>query len=438
MGSKDIGGDLARIGQLHAKLMDAVVSGIRDLVHNHDSSAKIFHPVSSDKVGSLQAETDLLLYAVGAWERTGDPYQAYSVGLENYIAFAYCAERVMLAAKEPRAASVFAFIRSVGDAKKAANGYPTKGGISRILEWHRRGIMSHPIRSTPGMISIAHRPLDWLIFARSEMFPVGEWRDGWAAVDRTILSLGMKKAAYRGCLGRREVEEGFFDPVKDIEAAFDSKVDLTKQNLRWINLSGLTRECEFAGSDLSWSCFSEANISYSGLGDTSLHGANFFGSIMNWCSFFQSKATWATFNKCSFVSSDFTLANLSYSRLEDVCVSGGTFQGADLSESIFKAGRCGGVSFQRTNLTRARVSVEIFDGCDFSEAIMTDAEVSGSRFLSCKFKRADLRGTVFHQCDFDRFDLWGALRLESDHPIPGWVVKDGVLRRDSSVRDEDT
>lgn len=199
------------------RVRTAVEEGLRAIVDRGDGSSKIWQPVRPEIVGPAPAELDLLRYALGAWPRTGIAYEPAAPRFVDFMAFAYAAERASLAQGETAAAKVFAFLRQVpANARKVADGYAAPGGLSRILMASREMTpiegegLDPKIHCSPEMLSTLVSGTDALVFARSEMWPVGQrWLDGWAAVDKAMRKLGPRDFAWRGKgLTKEQIESG--------------------------------------------------------------------------------------------------------------------------------------------------------------------------------------------------------------------------------------
>lgn len=241
------------------RIYRAVDEGLRELV-DRKTLAKIFRPVPRESVGSVATEMDLLRLVAGDWARTGKPYEACNFTMPQYLAFAYCAERVLLAAGETEAAGIFAFIRSAKDAKKVVAGYPSKGGLSRILQWYRdhgplgaNDSAEQLVHSTTVMLTF-DSPLDTLLFARSELFPIEKWSDGWNDLYDSIRRKTPNNGAWR-----RGAKEGveIFNLGLLVAGMYFGEITINNRNMENADMNGVTAEklifdgCSLSGSSLS-------------------------------------------------------------------------------------------------------------------------------------------------------------------------------------------
>ena len=91
-----------------------------------------------------------------------------------------------------------------------------------------------------------------------------------------------------------------------------------------------------------------------------------------------------------------------------------TLEGADLSGAVMRNMAWGGrrpddelkfigLSFERSNFSKARCTLIEFDNSSFAHADFRDATFKSCSFKDCKFENTDLRGARFFNCD-----LWGA------------------------------
>lgn len=347
------------------KLLDIIGAAMMGLVERGDGSAKLFKPVPPQTVGRLESEMALLRYCVGAWSRLEDPYKTASVNLPQYLAFAYCSERALLADGKPELAAVFAFIRSMKDPKRVVAGYPSKGGLSRILEWHRRGAEVSTVCCTEEMLRMEHA-IDAMAFARSEMFPVGAWNDGWTAMNKVIHDARPMNAAHRiDSVKLKQVAGGLLGAGRSFGRAKAPGIVLEGADMRKAFLyESVLKEANLAGSNLS--------------------GAMIYGA-------------------------DLYRANLMDAKLK----------GADLAKIQAPMVNLDMADLASTNLRFANFHSASFRGASFVGARMLSADLRGSNLEGANFDGANLVGT----------DFTGAFRLSADSPIDGWTLVNGRLMR---------
>jgi uncharacterized protein YjbI with pentapeptide repeats len=77
----------------------------------------------------------------------------------------------------------------------------------------------------------------------------------------------------------------------------------------------------------------------------------------------------------------------------------------------------------------ANLRVANLRDADLRRAALRDADLRGADLRRADLRMADLRGADLRGAALRGADLRGADRLRTDTPIPGWVMRDGRLRK---------
>lgn len=297
---------------LYRTLHAAVERGVREILERGDGSAKCFQPLpATSRIGSVQQEMDIVRTCAGAWPRTGEPYEAAAPRMVDFLAFAYASERACRAAQETEAAEIWRFVRSISKtATKAQNGYLQKGGVSRVL-LSSRTMGEKKARCTPEMLAF-EKPLDTLLFARSEMWPVETLAgsDGWTTVDKRVQALRRVNAAWR--------------------------------QTRPIEMKDVTRGLLVAGASLSRYQSRSRLSPKHGDPDIELPGVNLDDANLSWATIRRVNFVGASMRKTdltatTLVACDFTGADLSGADLSSANTTGTTFRNAILVDATLKS-----------------------------------------------------------------------------------------------------
>lgn len=311
---------------LYRTLHAAVERGVRDILERGDGSAKCFQPLpATSRIGTVQQEMDLVRTCAGAWPRTGEPYEAAAPRMVDFLAFAYASERACRAAQETEAAEIWSFVRSIPKkATKAQNGYLQKGGVSRVL-LSSRTMGEKKARCTEEMLAF-EKPLDTLLFARSELWPVETLAgsDGWTTVDKRVRAVRPVNAAWRPTdqIETKDLLRGLLVAGASLSRYqsrsrlspkhVDPDIELPGVNLDGVNLSWATiRRVNFRGASMRVTDLTAATIVACDLTGVDLYGASI--------------------SSATLTASVFENANLQNANLRGVNMGNANFLRADLS-----------------------------------------------------------------------------------------------------------
>lgn len=116
---------------------------------------------------------------------------------------------------------------------------------------------------------------------------------------------------------------------------------------------------------------------------------------------------------CNFHREKLIRSNMAGSNLSRSCL-----YGVDLSDSFLRDSDLSHVSGMYAKMSANLARCNLF-GSDFESA----------DFRKANLMQADLRRASFKKAKFEGSVLDGAIRDPSDPPIPGWVVRGGLLTR---------
>lgn len=127
-------------------------------------------------------------------------------------------------------------------------------------------------------------------------------------------------------------------------------------------------------------------------------------------------------------------AKLDHSFFGHAALLDANLSGADLEESSFYCANLSGADLTGANLRGVCLMGAYLMGANLSRSNLMDAELQNANLWCAKLKNArldgaNLSGTHLVEADLGGVDLDGLKRLDSDHPIPGWRVVNGRLRR---------
>lgn len=409
-----------QIFALRDRIYTAVEDGLRELIEKK-TLAKIFRPVPPETVGTVEQEMELLRLVTGDWKRTGKPYEACNFTMPQYLAFAYCAERALLASGNTEMASVFSFIRSAKDPKRVVAGYPSHGGLSRILQWYRDhgalgtgDSLKHNVHCDSKMLEFS-TPDDCIRFSRSEIFGIGKWRDNWRVMDESVRS-AFSKFAWREAETRFLIDEKMF-----VGGVSVGDIHTKNKNLDNYDMTGMSggrvvfEECSMNG------CVVNGSFCSLDIKNTELHRAII---IVN-C---EENVTISGCNGREMIIKDSVcdFFDVSSSRMISLSVN-----------NIRKNGY-GSANFVDSILTDSSIEACVFNHFDFTDCVMTDSNFSKNKATSEDY------GFMFDGCRLDRlksssnnsrvgysFKTCRSTGLRSK--IKGWKVVGGMIVKDESA-----
>lgn len=282
------------VGDLYARLREAMEEGVRGVALRGDGSAKVFQPIDPAKLGTVAQELDLVRMCAGEFVRTGKTYEAADIRMIPFLCFAYASERFCRVSGDNSSADIWKFIRSIPKkASKAMNGYLQKGGVSRVL-LSARTLGVGPVHCVPEQLQISE-PRDTLVFARSDLWPVetGAGRDGWnkmcidvingcwrgdeVDLDRNILLAGMNISVVQPLHQfdfSRMIMRGIMAKSSEMRGSDFRDCDLTSAVFVSCKLSG----SDFRGAKMDGVKMLYCDISFTQMDNDSLSTVDFSGS----------------------------------------------------------------------------------------------------------------------------------------------------------------
>lgn len=410
-----------QIFALRDRIYTAVEDGLRELIEKK-TLAKIFRPVPPETVGTVEQEMELLRLVTGDWKRTGKPYEACNFTMPQYLAFAYCAERALLASGNTEMASVFSFIRSAKDPKRVVAGYSSPGGLSRILQWYRdhgalgtNDSLRYDVHCDSRMLEFAE-PKDCLRFSRSELFSSdSKWRDGWRGIDEKA-KLVSSKFAWREADARFLIDEKMFlggVPIGDVQ--------IKNKNLDGFDMSAINagrivfEECSMND------CVIDGVVVSITISRTEFHRSKLIVNCEDDIRISLSNGNDVKIRNC--VCDYFTIME---SRMISLDIYG------------VETNRYGYTNFVDSLLTDLSMKECGFDHFNFTDCKMVDSDFSGNNSKSQDY------GFMFDGCRLDRLKSTGnkssvgysfktckSTGLRSK--IKGWKVVDGMIVKDEST-----
>ncbi len=219
-------------------------------------------------------------------------------------------------------------------------------------------------------------------------------------------------------------------------------LDLSAQNLSWINLSGANlckvdlrdadlRRADLSGANLRSADLSGANLRSADLSDANLIGANLSDADLSDANLIRADLSSANLRDASLIGANLSNANLIGADLIDANLIGANLSDADLSganliRADLSSANLSDADLSDANLIRANLSSANLIRANLSSAKLSGANLSSAKLSGANFIDANLRDANLHDADLSDADLSDANL--SDANLRGTNLRGANLR----------
>ena len=180
----------------------------------------------------------------------------------------------------------------------------------------------------------------------------------------------------------------------------DIKIDLSKADLREVNLSGVWLHdvdlsgVNLSGANLNGANLSEAYLRWANLSEAYLRGANLRGGNLSEANLSETILRRANLSEANLRWANLSEANLSDANLNDANLRGAKLSDANLSDANLSGANLHGANLCSAHLTSAKLSKAIFQKTRFGMTTLVNIDLSDTRdLLTVKHERPSSIGT---------------------------------------------